>query len=68
MLYDALNTSDSDKRAEAYAKAQDIIWEESPLVCLAADFNTWANDPSIINIGNIPDNGLWIRNARMAAK
>lgn len=68
LLYDALNTSDSDKRAEAYAKAQDIIWEESPLVCLAADFNTWANDPSIINIGNIPDNGLWIRNARMAAK
>lgn len=68
LLQDALNTADPEKRGEAYAKAQDIIWEDTPLVCLAADFNTWANDKNIINIGNIPDNGLWIRNARMAAK
>lgn len=68
LLYEALETSDSDKRAEAYAKVQDIVWEETPLVCLAADKNTWANDKNIINIGNTPDGGLWIRNARMAAK
>lgn len=68
LLYEALGTSDSDKRAEAYAKAQDIIWEESPLVCLAYDYNTWANSKNIVNVGNTPDGGLYIRNARMAAE
>ena len=68
LLYDALRTADPDKRAECYAEIQDIIWEESPLVCLAFDSNTWANNKNIINVGNMPDGGLWIRNARMAAE
>lgn len=68
LLYEALGTSDSDKRAEAYAKAQDIIWEECPLICLAYDYNTWANSKNIVNVGNTPDGGLYIRNARMAAE
>ena len=68
LLYEALGTSDSDKRAEAYEKAQDIIWEESPLVCLAYDYNTWANSKNIVNVGNTPDGGLYIRNARMAGE
>ena len=68
LLYEALGTSDSDKRADAYEKAQDIIWEESPLVCLAYDYNTWANSKNIVNVGNTPDGGLYIRNARMAAE
>ena len=68
LLYEALGTSDSDKRAEAYEKAQDIIWEESPLVCLAYDYNTWANSKNIVNVGNTPDGDLYIRNARMAAE
>ena len=68
LLYEALGTSDSEKRAEAYEKAQDIIWEESPLVCLAYDYNTWANSKNIVNVGNTPDGGLYIRNARMAAE
>ena len=66
LIKDGLNTADPEARKEAYAKAQDIIWEESPLVCLAFDSNTWANSNKIINIGLIPDGGLWIRNARMA--
>ena len=57
LLYEALGTSDSDKRAEA-----------SPLVCLAYDYNTWANSKNIVNVGNTPDGGLYIRNARMAAE
>ena len=66
LLYDALGTADSDKRAEAYEKIQNIVWDESPMVCLAFDSNTWANNKNIINVGNMPDGGLWIRNARMA--
>jgi len=68
LLYDALGTADPDKRAACYEEIQNIIWEESPLVCLAFDSNTWANSKNIINVGNMPDGGLWIRNARMAAK
>ena len=68
LLYDALGPADPAKRAECYAEIQDIIWEDSPLVCLAFDSNTWANNKNIINVGNMPDGGLWIRNARMAAK
>lgn len=68
LLYDALGTAVPKEREEIYAKVQDIVWEESPLVCLAFDSNTWANAKNIINVGNMPDGGLWIRNARMAAE
>ena len=67
-LFDALKTAVPDERKALYADIQDIIWEESPLVCLAFDSNTWANSDNIINVGNMPDGGLWIRNARMAAE
>lgn len=68
LIHDALKTADEEERAALYEKAQNIIWEESPLVCLAFDSNTWANNKNIINVGNMPDGGLWIRNARMAAE
>lgn len=68
MLFDALKTAVPEEREALYADIQDIIWEESPLVCLAFDSNTWAHSDNIINVGNMPDGGLWIRNARMAAE
>lgn len=64
-LKDGLNTADRDKRAEAYAKAQDLIWEESPLVCLATDFNSWATSNKMVNVKMFPDNCLNIRNGKM---
>lgn len=66
LLKDALSTADDAKRAEAYAKAQDIIWEESPLVCLANDSNTWATAKNIVDVKVFPDNCLNIRNGKMA--
>lgn len=68
LLFDALKTAVPEEREALYAEIQDIIWEESPLVCLAFDSNTWAHSDNIINVGNMPDGGLWIRNARMAAE
>ena len=66
LLKDALATADDSKRAEAYAKAQDIIWEESPLVCLANDNNTWATSAKMVDAKLFPDNCLNLRNAKMA--
>ena len=66
LLKDALATADEQKRAEAYGKAQDIIWEESPLVCLANDANTWATSRNVVDVKVFPDNCLNIRNGKMA--
>lgn len=66
LLKDALATADDTKRAEAYAKVQDIIWEESPLVCLANDANTWATSANMVDAKLFPDNCLNLRNAKMA--
>ena len=65
LLYEALSTADEDVRAEKYAEAQDIVWEDCPLVCLANDYNTWATSNKIANVKVFPDNCLNVRNARM---
>ena len=64
-LYAALETADEEKRAELYAKAQDIIWEECPVVFFANDYNTWASAADVANVKIYPDGGLNVRNARM---
>lgn len=61
----ALETADEEKRAELYAKAQDIIWEECPVVFFANDYNTWASAADVANVKIYPDGGLNIRNDRM---
>lgn len=61
----ALETADEEKRAELYAKAQDIIWEECPVVFFANDYNTWASSADVANVKIYPDGCLNIRNARM---
>ena len=65
LLYEALQTADESIRAEKYAEAQDIIWEDSPLVCLANDYNTWGTSNKLANVTVFPDNCLNIRNGRM---
>lgn len=65
LLEEALSTADDEKRAKAYAEAQDIIWEESPLVCLANDANTWATARNVIDVKVFPDNCINLRNGKM---
>lgn len=65
LLYAALNTADDAVRAEAYAKAQDIIWEDSPLVCLATDSNTWATTSNMVDVKLFPDGCINLRNGKM---
>lgn len=61
----ALETADEEKRAELYAQAQDIIWEECPVVFFANDYNTWASSADVANVKIYPDGCLNIRNVRM---
>ena len=68
LLYAALETADEEKRAGYYADAQDLIWEECPMVFLAVDYNTWGSTMNIENVKIYPDGCLNIRNARMAAE
>ena len=68
LLYSALETADEEKRAGYYAQAQDLIWEECPMVFLAVDYNTWGSTMNIENVKIYPDGCLNIRNARMAAE
>ena len=68
LLYEALSTADESIRAEKYAEAQDIAWEDCPMVCLVNDDNTWGTSNKIANVKNYADGCLNIRNARMLAE
>lgn len=61
----SLESADDDVRREAYAKAQDLIWEETPLVMLCVDSNTWATSANVQNVKIYPDGAINFRNAKM---
>ena len=46
-----------------YARAQDIIWEEMPIIPLMEQDNTWANKNTFDGILIYPDGAINVRNA-----
>ncbi len=66
LIFKALSTADETVRAECYAKAQDIVWEDSPIVSMANDFNTWATGKNISNVSIYPDGAINFRNGKMS--
>ena len=66
LIHDALATADESKRAELYATAQDIIWEECPLISVCIDDNTWATSSKITDVKVYPDGAVNLRNGKMA--
>ena len=66
LIYKALSTADETVRAECYAKAQDIAWEDSPIVSMANDFNTWATSKNISNVSIYPDGAVNFRNGKIS--
>ena len=66
LIHGALETADQDKRNKLYAEAQDIIWEELPIVPLANSFNTWATSKNLTGIKIYKDGAINIRNAKMS--
>lgn len=66
LVYAALETADQNERNNFYAQAQDIVWEELPIVPLANSFNTWATSNKLSNVKIYPDGAINIRNAKMS--
>lgn len=67
-IQQGLQSADVNVRAEAYANAQDLVWEDVPLVCLAQDSNTWATAANISGVFLNPDGALIIQDAKMTAE
>ena len=66
LIHDALATADESRRAELYATAQDLIWEECPLISVCIDDNTWATSNKITDVKVYPDGAVNLRNGKMA--
>ncbi len=66
LIRDALNTADTEKRREDYAKVQDIVWQELPMVPLFHMDNTIATSGKLSGVKLYPDAAINLRNARMA--
>lgn len=61
----ALSSADDEVRREAYAKAQDLVWDECPLINLCVDSNVWATANNIQNVKLYPDGAINMKNAKM---
>ncbi len=61
-----LESADDATRKEAYAKAQDLLWEETPMIFLCVDSNTWATGAKVQNVKIYPDGAINMKNAKMA--
>ncbi|QAT50062.1 glutathione ABC transporter substrate-binding protein [Caproiciproducens sp. NJN-50] len=56
-----LSSADKTVRAQAYEKAQKILWEKVPAVAVANSFNTWASGKHVQNLSLYPDGGIYMR-------
>ena len=63
LVHGALAVPDQAKKNEMYAEAQDIIWEEMPIIPLMEQNNTWANKNTFDGILIYPDGAINVRNA-----
>ncbi len=61
-----LESADDSVRKEAYAKAQDIIWKDVPMVCVSLDYNTWVTGSKVSDVKIYPDGAVNMKNAKMS--
>lgn len=60
-----LSSADPKVRQAAYDKAQDLIWEDVPLICIMNTYNTLASSANITGVNRMPVGELSMRNAKM---
>ena len=65
LVHGALAVPDQAKKNEMYARAQDIIWEEMPIIPLMEQDNTWAHKANLVDIKIYPDGAINCRNAKV---
>ncbi len=61
-----LESADDAIRKEAYEKAQDLLFEEMPMLYLSLESNTWATGAKLQNVKIYPDGAINMKNAKMA--
>lgn len=61
-----LESADDATRKEAYEKAQDLLFEEMPMLYLSLESNTWATGAKLQNVKIYPDGAINMKNAKMA--
>ncbi len=61
-----LESADDAIRREAYEKAQDLLFEEMPMLYLSLESNTWATGAKLQNVKIYPDGAINMKNAKMA--
>ncbi|GHU67782.1 glutathione ABC transporter substrate-binding protein GsiB [Clostridia bacterium] len=66
LLKEGLSTADPEVRAAAYAKVQDILWDDSPVVTTYIGHATWATSAKLINVSIYPDGAINLRAGRLA--
>ena len=49
-----------------YEKAQDLLFEEMPMLYLSLESNTWATGAKLQNVKIYPDGAINMKNAKMA--
>lgn len=64
-IQQGLESADEKVRKDAYNKAQDIIWQDVPLVCLANRYNTWAVAKNITGFQLTAGGSISLINAKM---
>lgn len=60
-----LTSADEKIRRDAYAKAQDLIWKDVPMVFLTNEFNTWATSSKVSGVILTPGGGINVSQAKM---
>jgi glutathione transport system substrate-binding protein len=62
----ALESADPEVRKNAYAKAQDLLWDDMPVVVRHIGAATWVTSKKIINVSIYPDGAMNLRAGRMS--
>ncbi|MDR0723304.1 MAG: ABC transporter substrate-binding protein [Treponema sp.] len=66
LIRQGLSSADNEVRRKAYSEAQDLLWEELPVVPRHIANIAWVTSRKIINITNFPDGSINLRAGRMA--
>jgi glutathione transport system substrate-binding protein len=66
LIREGLASANDEVRRRAYSDAQDLLWDELPVVPRHIANIAWATSRKIINVKNFPDGAINLRAGRMA--
>jgi glutathione transport system substrate-binding protein len=66
LLYEALGTADREKKAKAYARAQEIVHKEAPWAFLVTRKVAYAKSKALKGIYQMPDNSFFFEDVQFS--